>query len=1115
MGQRAVFQNIMLRLFLPFAVLCLIARLSGQAVQTAEATGQVSDPSGSAVAGATVKLIETARGVSHETVTDSSGRYTLPNLPVGSYRLEASAPGFKAFVQTGIELQVNKHITLNLVLQVGGVTETVEVTAGANLVETQQNSISQVIDEKRIVDLPLNGRQPTQLVLISGAAVVAPAGDMTGSKNYPSSITISIAGGQANATNYLLDGGHNLDTFSNVNLPFPFPDALQEFSVETSALPARNGTQPGGLVNIVTKSGSNSWHGDLFEFLRNGKVNARNFFAPTQDSLKRNQFGGTLGGHIVRDKLFFFGGYQGTRNRSNPPQSLATVPTAATLIGDFSAFESAACQSNRQPRTIRNPYTGQVLNPAQVPVGLFNPAALKLIPYLPQSNSPCGTVTFGIPTKGDEDQEVGRIDYARSDRHSTFGRYFITDYRNPGNFDPHNILVTAAAGNLERAQSVTLGDTFTFSPTLVNSLHATFTRRRDNRGPNPNFINATTLGVNIFVNVPNDLRITVGSGAGGFAVGCGTCSPGHFNVNTFQEADDVDLIRGRHHFSFGVDMIRTQNNLLSGFIQNGNFAFSGQATGDPILDFLTGSTSQFQQSRPQLVSMRQTIPALYVQDSIHVTPGLVVNAGLRWEPMLFPEDLFHRGSTFSLADFINGVHSRVYTNAPAGSLYYGDPGVTGTFTHNRWNNFSPRLGIVWDPQGDGKQTIRVGAGILFDSAEVYLAQHLTSNPPVVNEIDFTIGAPGGFSDPWTTGYNYPGGNPFPGVAPPPQDAAFPVQGLYTVLPQNLHTTSVTQWNASYQRQFSKDWLVSVSYLGNKTTHLYSAQELNPGIYTPGETSVTFRNRLLYALNPKEGQYYGNVSMLYDGANASYNGLLTSVQRRFSHGFTLLANHTWSHCISDYDFTTDLNGTGFLNPYNLAMDRGNCNFDIRHIFNLSIVAMSPGKGSGWLSRLWTNWQIAPLLRAQSGAPINITTGRDNSLMGTNTVTNADRPNVISSDVYNASWGPSLQYLNPDAFRQNAPGTFGSLGRDVVRGPGLLSFDVSVDRIFRITERWSLDARVDAFNAINHTNFAAPSQTGVQIPGIATGLSSTLNSITFGRITSAGDPRIFQFSMKLLW
>src|SRR6185312_12432244 len=305
--------------------------------------------------------------------------------------------------------------------------------ASASMVQTQDTSVSQVIDERRINDLPLNGRQATSLVLLSGAAATAPGGDMSGSKNFYTSTTISIAGGQANGTNYLLDGGDNNDTFSNVNLPFPFPDALQEFSVETSSLPARNGLHPGGAVNIVTKSGSNQWHGDLFDYLRNGDVNARNYFGTTHDSLKRNQFGGTVGGRIIKDKLFFFAGYQGTRNRQNPPSTTSFVPTPAALAGDFSTLDSATCLSSHKARTLLNPFASAPNTPFannQIPTSYFNPASLKLMSYIPSTSDPCGRVTYGIPTTGDEDQWIGRIDWVRNQKHSIYGRYFVVDYRN-------------------------------------------------------------------------------------------------------------------------------------------------------------------------------------------------------------------------------------------------------------------------------------------------------------------------------------------------------------------------------------------------------------------------------------------------------------------------------------------------------------------------------------------------------------------------------------------------------------------------------------------------------------------------------------------------------------
>ncbi|MGP8247301.1 MAG: carboxypeptidase regulatory-like domain-containing protein, partial [Bryobacteraceae bacterium] len=300
------------------SIACVLAALSGlplwgQAVASATIAGTAIDPNGGLIPNARVTATQTATGMVRTTVTSADGTYVLPNLPVGPYTLEVAANGFSSHVETGIVLQVSNNLTINVKLEVGLVSEHVTVAASAAMVETQQTSVSQVVDQQRMVDLPLNGRQATQLILLSGAATTTPSGDMISTKNYPSSTTMSIAGGQGNGTNYLMDGADNNDPWSSVNLPFPFPDALQEFSVENSSLNARYGVHPGGVVNAVTKSGTNAFHGSLFEFLRNGDANARNFFAASQDTLRRNQFGGTVGGPVRKDKLFFFFGYQGTR----------------------------------------------------------------------------------------------------------------------------------------------------------------------------------------------------------------------------------------------------------------------------------------------------------------------------------------------------------------------------------------------------------------------------------------------------------------------------------------------------------------------------------------------------------------------------------------------------------------------------------------------------------------------------------------------------------------------------------------------------------------------------------------------------------------------------------
>lgn len=1098
------------------------ALLFGQAVNTAQISGLVEDPSGAVIAAATVKAIQTETGFVRTASTGSAGTYVLPNLPVGPYRLEVRAVGFKNYVQTGISLQVGANVSINVTLQLGQVTQSVEVSANATMVSTESPAISQVIDQRRIVDLPLNGRQATQLILLSGAAATAPGGDMSGSKNFYSSTTVSVAGGQANGTNYLLDGGSNVDTFSNVNLPFPFPDAIQEFSVDTSALPAKFGVHPGATVNVVTKSGTNQFHGDLFEFVRNGSVNARNFFAAKPDTLRRNQFGGTIGGPIKKDKLFFFAGYQGTRTRSTPPTTTAYVPTPAALNGDWSALESAQCVS-KGARTIVNPATGAPFAGSQVDPTLYNAAAVKLMQYLPTTSDPCGKVIYGIPGPNNDDQVIGRVDYNVSDKQQLFGRYFIDDYRAPAPWEANNILVTTTTGNLERAQMFTLGDTYNLTSSMMNSLHLTWSRRRDDRGPSPQMINANTLGVNMFTYVPNDMLLQISNA---FNVGCSTCAPGFFNVNTGQIAEDVNLIHGKHQIAFGADFIYTQNNTLSGYIQNGNFKWNGQYSGDSMLDFMLGDMNSFSQSRAQQVALREFVPGLYVQDTFRIRKDLTLSAGLRWEPMLFPSDEFHRGSVFNIDNFLAGTTSSVYTNAPAGSLFYGDPGVTSNFTHNKLDIFAPRLGLAWNPGGSGKQSVRVGGALLYDSGMVWYSERLASNPPIVNQIDLTSGTcvaascnalqSGPFDNPWAV---YAGGNPFPGTYPPPSDVAFPTAAFYAVLPPHIKPTYMAQWNVSYQREFSNNWMASISYMGNKTTHVWLTADQNTAVYIPGKdcgstpvpgtgtspcstTGNTSLRRTFYLINPAEGQYYGSVDMADDGGNANYNALLMSVQHRFSQHYTVLANYTYSHCLSEGDFNGDLRGSYYQDPYNRALDYGNCNYDITHIINISGVFTSPAIGSGWTRRLTEDWQLSPIISFNNGTAINVTSGKDNSL----TAEGQDRPNrvvgaplFLSSRTACSNKSNCFQDLNPAAFTTNLTGTFGDLARDSLRTPSRFNFDAALVRTLSFTERWKMDVRFEAFNVLNHPNFNAP--------------STNLSSSSFGQITSAGDPRILQFALKL--
>ncbi|MGH9663144.1 MAG: TonB-dependent receptor domain-containing protein, partial [Bryobacteraceae bacterium] len=502
------------------------------------------------------------------------------------------------------------------------------------------------------------------------------------------------------------------------------------------------------------------------------------------------------------------------------------------------------------------------------------------------------------------------------------------------------------------------------------------------------------LGVNMFSAVPNFLELTT---TGAFSTFCGTCAPGHFNLNSYQVADDVDVIRGRHQMAFGFNLVRVQNNTISGFEENGYIQFNGSRTGTTavpgcancglgLADFMLGAPFDFQQTNATPDDLRQWIMSFYAQDTFKISSRFTLNFGVRWEPTFSDPDKYGRGTSFSPAGFSAGTVSTVYSNAPAGLFFKGDPGIPDAMWNGSMANFAPRLGVVWNPHGDGRDTLRIGGGILYDVSETWFNERETTNAPVGTLIDVPNPV-GGFSDPWL---GYPGGNPFPQNG----KAFFPTSGgTYVNMPINPKPTYVANWNVTYQRQLGA-WLASISYLGNKTTHLWSGNgETNPGIYIPGNcvagqygltsagpcstTSNTNQRRPLYLANPALGAAYGSINTTDDGAVAHYQGLLVSVQHNFAHNFQFNANYTDSYCISDADFGAALATPANSQRFNRHADWGPCIFDTRHNFNSSIVATSPVTGNSLSSRLLSNWQFAPLIHATSGQPLNIVVGKDNS------------------------------------------------------------------------------------------------------------------------------------------
>jgi hypothetical protein len=1073
--------------------------LWAQATQVSQIGGTVQDSSGFAIPGAQVAITNTDTGIARKAESNADGTYIVPKLPPGPYRLEVTKSGFSSFVQSGIVLQVDTNPQINVTLNVGTISQQVEVQANASMVESHSNGIGQVIDQARVLELPLNGRQVTQLVTLSGGAadfVPTSAGQsLLSNKNYPTAVAFSVAGGQGGQTLFLLDGGNNMDPISNIGLPMPFPDALQEFKVETSSLPANYGTQPGGVVNVITKGGSNAFHGDAFEFLRNYALNARNFFAPQRDSLKRNQFGGTLGGPIHKNKLFFFAGYQGTYEKVAPAANTNFVATAAAVQGDFTGI--AACAGGV---TLRAPFSGNKISPA-----LLNPVALNFLKYLPVSTDPCGKLIYGIPSSDHEHQVVARTDWQINNQHSLFGRYFTTGYNHPP-FYTDNLLTMstdASVGLSDRVQTAVAGHTFTITPATISSFRMGFSRTSVIRFTPSAVPTPTQLGSNVTQGVPGYIFFNVSNY---FLPVCQNCSPGPWVSTNYQLSEEVSMIRGAHQLAFGVNAMNSRLNSFSNFQRNGNFTFNGQVTGNALADFMLGKPSSFTQNNGQIGDERLTVPSLYAQDNVRLSSRLTINAGLRWDPYMAPSKAVPQVSIFDLGWYNAGIRSKVFTNAPVGTLFVGDSGVPGShFFNGRVAEFAPRLGVVYDPRGKGQETIRVGYGIFYGSTPLWL------HPGIHAPFTYPISLPqpaGGLSDPFAGSTST---NPYPLPNPLPSNVQFPLFGTgLGNFKLNPKPTYMEQWNVAFQKQLPGDWLVSATYLGNRTVHLEIAEPYNPSIFIPGtcaagqygltaagpcsNTSNTNYRRVLYLAKPAQAQYYSAINQFGDGANANYNGLLIAAQHRFTHNFTVLANETWSHCLTESEVA--LNGATYgQDPFNRHGEYANCFADHRHAFNFTSVIRTPKLSADWVQRILGNWQESTIFTASTGTYSSIAVGTDNSRTGGG----ADRPAVAGNP--NLSDPTLNRWFDTSAFAVPAVGAFGNAGRSTILGPGAWNVDVALSRSFSVTEHQRIDFRGEAFNLMNHARFGNP--------------NTTMNSPSYGQILTARDPRILQFALKYIF
>ena len=1112
-------------------IVTLTTTMLGQSVSTSQISGVIQDQTGAIVSNAKITLTQTDTGQVHRLTSSSTGSYIIPDLPAGNYTLQVTSAGFSTYVQKDISLDVGTNPEINVKLSVGSVSQEIVVESIAATVETESTGIGQVIDQVQVVELPLNGRDPDQLIALAGATTTAVGGDLNSNKNFPT-IAIAVAGGLPNGVAFILDGGTHNEPTNNLNMPQPMPDALQEFKVETSALPAQYGDHAAAAVNAITKSGGNKFHGDAFEFLRNYALNAYGFFGnpklnPYADGLKRNQFGGVIGGPIIKDKLFFFGGYEGTVLRAIPTNNYVQVPTTAMMNGDFSVVTSTACQS--KAITLGAPFVTIGGVPNQLPAGSFSAqtlATMKFIPIAGSSSAPdvtaaatgnkftaaCGYVAVRVPGNSSQKSVIGRVDYRINDKNSIFTRYFLGINSQPIPATPTNALTENGVAQYNRDQGITVGDTYIFTQNLTNSLRLSGNRIVNLRVVDP-FFDPGVLGINTYNAIPGYMALSV---TGGFGVGGGTTNPGHFNSTTWQLVDDVGYIHGKHEFSFGVDYIYALMATVNNRPANGIYSFTGSALSSNgsygYADFFAGSLDSFSQGLHDLENDGQTDFGLYGQDSWKPLHNLTVNYGLRWEPWTPEHNSNGHVENFSMAGFTAGTKSGVFTSAPAGLSFQGDPGQPGNhYTYGKKGIFEPRVGLIYDPFGNGKTSIRAGFGMFSDAPQMFFNTRYSNSPPFGD----TIALAGvSFANPWAT---YNGGDPFPALNTLSTTAPFAQEGIYVNSPLHTQPMYLEQWNFSIQRQVSS-WLFGATYLGNRTLHLPTSYEADPAIYTAGNCvkgqygltaagpCSTTKNynarRLLYEQNPAQGVYYSTIGQYDDGGIADYNGMLIQVQRR-AKVMNIVANYTLAHCLSESE-TTELTGPSYqippaVDPNGRRLSYSNCDSDRRQVANVSLILNSPHFSNHPTDLVASGWQLSTIYTHTTGGFNSVSTGIDTSLTGTGTAYAINPANPFGT---RTNFGTQNYLVAASNFTAPATGTYGPQRPLTIVGPSSYELDMSLSRTFTIHESQKVQFRWEAFNVPNE----------VILSGIG---GSSLTSSTFGQFTSAGSPRIQQVALKYLF
>lgn len=1134
------------------ALFCLLAGSAAKADELyGRIRGAVTDPTGAVVPNANIAVTNVGTGVSKTTTSSADGYYEVPQLAVpGTYKVTVEVTGFRKYEASGISLHVNQIYVLDVALEVGLVTQQVTVEAAPTQVEKTSMELGATVSGSQIVDIPLNGRNWTQLQ----QALPGVVAQSDGRGNFATN------GSQTDQNSFLVNGVDTNDLPLNTPLVIPSPDAIAEFHMVTNTINPEYGRNSGAIMNAVTKSGSNSFHGSGFEFYRDTGLNTRNFFSPTSTVFHQHQFGGTIGGPIWRHHTFFFFSYQGTRNRIPDGGSQAvSVFTSDERNGIFPDVASSSTGSpfamvgeDGATHPAGTPYS-TLFPTGSIPSVDFNSISSGLLSkYIPPPTT--GTeYDFNPVTTGKADQYLSRIDHTFGSKDAIWGSWYWQSHPTQ---DDLPFTGATLPGFPETSQShiqeYVLSWNHTLSSTTLNEARFGYTRLNFVAVQPVNLLNPQSVGfTGIITQHPEASSwplINVSSSLGPtFSLGFSNNGPQPRIDQTYQIDDNFTKIVGRHTFKAGFNMRRFQvyNPFFSNI--NGNFTFAGSGaytTGDGGADFLLGIPDSYSQSGGDIINARAQEYYLYFQDQWQVKKHLTLTYGTGWSIDTPLMDNYHAGH--ALVAFRAGQQSTIFTNAPTGYVFQGDPGVNAAGT-TKYGHFGPRFGFAWSPGESGKWSIRGGYGIYFNrSLEEQTLQFLGDAPYSVTSAGVadasTQAAPlsPSFAAPFT---DIAGGgsisNKFPLPANPPSDVSFapyePFNYLLTMDP-NISIPYAQNFNLTVERQLPGAAVLSLAYVGALARHLIIVRETDPGINPAGcaadPTCVAYRaiQSAVYPNNfPLDGSIFSGDANDQTSGISNYNSFQATLNKHVSHGLQFFAAYTWSKAMDDGSGfeNSAFGGGGFggygglraTNPFNQTLaDYGPSVYDATHRLVINYTYDIPPIhhfSNSAAKRFVEGWRMSGVTTFQSGFALDVIDAGYRSLTCTALIFSAcwDVPNAVSAAQYynprtsslvNATKGGTTPHdhywFNPNAFSREAIGTMGNAGRSPLRGPGINNFDWGFYKDTNITERTRLELRFEFFNLFNHTQFSDNS------------ISTNINSGNFGRVLSAQPSRIIQLAAK---